>query len=58
MAELICSELSKTYKNFQLAPTSFQLESGYLTVLAERTDPENQLCCAVLQALIPPAAEM
>lgn len=34
MAELICSELSKTYKNFQLAPTSFQLESGYLTVLA------------------------
>ena len=34
MSELICNELSKSYQNFQLSPTSFQLESGYLTVLS------------------------
>ena len=34
MSELICNELAKSYSHFQLYPTSFQLESGYLTVLA------------------------
>lgn len=34
MSELICNELAKSYSHFQLSPTSFQLESGYLTVLA------------------------
>ena len=34
MSELVCNELSKSYQNFQLSPTSFQLESGYLTVLS------------------------
>ena len=34
MSELICNELAKSYSHFPLYPTSFQLESGYLTVLA------------------------
>lgn len=33
MAKLHCIEISKTYKNFTLSPTSFTLESGYLTAL-------------------------
>lgn len=58
MSELICNELAKSYSHFQLSPTSFQLESGYLTVLAGKTAPENQLFYAALPGLIRPAPVM
>lgn len=58
MSELICNELAKSYSHFQLYPTSFQLESGYLTVLAGKNGSGKQLFYAALPGLIRPAPVM
>ena len=56
MSELICNELAKSYSHFQLYPTSFQLESGYLTVLAGKNGSGKSTLA--LPGLIRPAPVM
>ena len=59
MSELICNELAKSYSHFQLYPTSFQLESGYLTVLAGKNGSgKSNSFYAALPGLIRPAPVM
>ena len=56
MSELICNELAKSYSHFQLSPTSFQLESGYLTVLAGKNGSGKSTLLRCLAGIDPTPA--